>query len=76
MAVAEFGFFDMAYGDHETPAVTEMRRRGVPVAEGLDMLIGQALASFRIWTGVAIDPAVMRDAARAELERRREVDEP
>lgn len=65
------GLFDMAYGDDVTPAVAEMRRRGLPVAEGLDMLIGQAVASFEIWTDAMIDPAVMRKAALEELARRR-----
>lgn len=66
------GLFDMAYGDSATPAVRHMRLRRAPVAEGLDMLIGQAVASFRIWTRTQIDPAVMRAAALDELLRRRE----
>lgn len=64
------GLFDMAYRDGATPAVAKLRARGMAVAEGLDMLIGQAVGSFKIWTGVAIDPAVMRAAAEGELLRR------
>jgi shikimate dehydrogenase len=65
------GMLDMAYRDTETPAVTAMRASGRPAGEGLDMLVGQAVASFEIWTGLAVDPDVMRSAARAELARRR-----
>jgi shikimate dehydrogenase len=66
------GLLDMAYGDTTTPAVATMRASGRPVAEGLDMLVGQAVASFHIWTGIDVDPEVMRAAARAELSRRRQ----
>jgi shikimate dehydrogenase len=65
------GLLDMAYGDADTPSVQLMREKGLPVAEGLDMLVGQAVASFRIWTGVRVSPTVMRKAALAELARRR-----
>jgi shikimate dehydrogenase len=65
------GLLDMAYGDTVTPAVAEMRATGRPVAEGLDMLVGQAVASFRVWTGETVPPAIMRAAARRELENRR-----
>ncbi len=67
------GLFEMAYGNEPTPAVQTMRSRGRPVAEGLDMLIGQAVASFNIWTGISVDPDVMRAAALGELARRRVV---
>lgn len=66
------GLFDMAYGDEPTPAVVEASRRELPVAVGLDMLVGQAIASFKIWTGCEIDPSVMRIAAERELSRRKE----
>ena len=67
------GLFDMAYGDAATPAVVESGARGLPVAAGLDMLVGQAVESFRIWFGVSADPEVMRQAADDELARRRGV---
>ena len=64
------GLLDMTYGDDITPAVRLARQRGIPVAAGLDMLIGQAVASFLIWTGIETDPSVMRMAAENELARR------
>ncbi len=65
------GLFDMAYGAQETPAVAAIRSRGLPVAVGLDMLVAQAALSFRIWTGVTVDPDLMREAATTELAARR-----
>jgi shikimate dehydrogenase len=64
------GLFDMPYGATSTPAVTTVRRRSFPVADGLDMLVGQAVASFAAWTGVDVPEAVFRRAAAEELERR------
>lgn len=65
------GLLDMSYGDKPTPSVETLRKRGVPVADGLDMLVGQAVGSFAIWTGVDVDPAVFRTAAEQELAKRR-----
>lgn len=45
------GLFDMAYGDADTPAVTAARKAGIPVADGLAMLLHQAAAAFELWTG-------------------------
>ncbi len=56
------GLFDMAYGDSATPAVAAARRRGVPAATGLDLLLAQAAASFELWTGVSAPLEVMRAA--------------
>ena len=56
------GLFDMAYGAVETPTVRETRRRGIPVVDGLTMLIGQAAESFRLWTGRQADVGAMVSA--------------
>ena len=64
------GLVDMPYGDVPTRSVRVARRRGVPVADGLDMLVGQAAESFAIWTGMQVNGAVFRAAAEAELEQR------
>jgi shikimate 5-dehydrogenase len=70
MLAVSVGLFDMAYTNRPTLSVVAMREQGVPVAEGIDMLVGQAVGSFEIWTGVAVDPMVMRAAAHSEVERR------
>lgn len=64
------GLLDMSYGNAPTPAVSSLRVAGVPVADGLDMLVGQAVGSFAIWTGVDIDAGVFRTAAEHELANR------
>jgi shikimate dehydrogenase len=63
---AATGLLDMAYGFEPTPAVITALRLGLPVADGVAMLIGQAVESFRLWTG----RAAPEDAMRAELEAR------
>jgi shikimate dehydrogenase len=58
------GVFDMAYGWGETPVLALARRRGLPAADGIDMLVAQAEESFRLWTGVSPPEGVMEEAAR------------
>jgi shikimate dehydrogenase len=60
------GLLDMAYGAEDTPAVEQIRQRGLPVADGPSMLLGQAVESFRLWTGRA-----PLGAMRAALHARR-----
>ena len=57
------GLIDLPYGAGPTPAVAEARRRGLPVAGGLEVLVAQAALSFRIWTGREAAVEVMRRAA-------------
>jgi shikimate dehydrogenase len=58
------GLVDMAYGDEPTPAVVEAERRGIPYADGLVMLAGQAAEAFHLFTGHRVAPDVMESAAR------------
>ncbi|MBM3695962.1 MAG: shikimate dehydrogenase [Actinobacteria bacterium] len=58
------GLIDLPYGEAATPAVRQARERGLPVADGLEVLVAQAALSFRIWTGCEAPVAVMRRAAR------------
>ena len=64
------GLFDMPYGETPTQSVLMAKRRSLPVADGLDMLVGQAVASFSAWTGVDVPATVFRGAAVEELKRR------
>ncbi len=50
----------------ETPFVRHARACGARAAGGLDMLVGQAAAAFRLWTGIAPPLDVMHAAALAE----------
>lgn len=68
------GLLDMAYGVAPTPAVLALRSRGLPVADGLDMLVGQAVGCFRIWSGEDVEPLIFQAAAEAEIRRRADGD--
>ena len=58
------GLIDLPYGAEQTPAVSEARRIGLPVADGAEFLVRQAIASFRIWTGVDIAYETLVDRLR------------
>ena len=67
---AATGLLDLAYGPAPTPAVVAARDAGVPVVDGVSMLIAQAAGSFRLWTGREADEAAMAAAAHTALTRR------
>ncbi len=56
---------DMAYGEGVTPAVAWARDHGVPVADGIDMLVGQAATAFTHFTGHQPPLEAMASAARS-----------
>jgi shikimate dehydrogenase len=58
------GLVDLAYGDHQTPAVESAQRSGLPVMDGVEFLVLQAAHSFEWWTGREAPFEVMLDAAR------------
>lgn len=62
---AAAGLFDMVYGRH-TEAQQVAAAREIPYCDGGPMLVGQAAASFSIWTGVVAPRAVMLRALRAD----------
>jgi shikimate dehydrogenase len=53
---------DLVYTTTGTALVHRARERGVPVVDGLELLIGQGALSFAIFTGVPASTAVMRAA--------------
>jgi shikimate dehydrogenase len=60
-----FGYVaDFAYGDMETPLVTAARAAGVPVVDGLELLVGQGVLSFERFTGKQAPVELMRAAVR------------
>lgn len=56
------GLLDMTYGDHPSPAVEAGIALRIPTLDGREMLLGQAMASFTLWTGRAAPKAAMRIA--------------
>jgi shikimate dehydrogenase len=55
---------DFVYGRHETSLVRSARNLGVPVVDGLDLLVGQGALSFERFTGLSAPLKEMRAAAR------------
>jgi len=53
---------DLAYGPEETALVAAARAAGCEVVDGLEALVRQGAASFRIWTGLEPPVDVMRSA--------------
>lgn len=51
---------DLAYGTGETALVAAARAAGCPVVDGLEALVRQGAASFRLWTGVEPPIETMR----------------
>lgn len=61
---AASGLFDMTYGSGPSPALRNARLRGLPTADGIDLLAAQAEESFRIWTGSAPPKGLFERVAR------------
>lgn len=56
--------YDLNYPDPPSPFLADAAVRGATVVDGLEMVVGQAAASLRGWTGIEPDVDVMRVAAR------------
>ena len=56
---------DLVYGSHDTALAAIARDRGARIVDGLEVLVRQGAASFRIWTGLNPPIEPMREAARA-----------
>ncbi len=65
--VARYSYVvDLVYrADGPTPLLRVARERGVPVLDGLDVLVAQGALSLELWTGRKAPIAIMREAARA-----------
>lgn len=61
---------DLAYGLHEPPLVSAARQRGIPCADGMEMLVAQGAASFERWWRREAPLDAMRAALRQALTRR------
>jgi shikimate dehydrogenase len=61
--------FDLVYVPPLTPLVRAARRRGLRVANGLEMLVRQAATAFQRWTGIAEAAPVMRSALTEWMSR-------
>jgi shikimate dehydrogenase len=59
---AQAAVFDLVYVPPETELTRAVRARGLPAANGAEMLVAQAEIAFERWTGVAGTADVMRSA--------------
>ncbi len=59
--------YDLVYNPPETPFLAAARQAGGEAHHGLGMLVGQAAASYRRWTGRTAPAATMSAAAMAAL---------
>jgi shikimate dehydrogenase len=55
---------DMTYGAQSSPAVAHALALGIPAADGLTMLTGQAVEAFELFTGQNAPAMTMEQAAR------------
>lgn len=58
---------DVVFNPPETPLLQAAGARGLPVLDGLSMLVYQGVIGFEMWTGVAAPEAVMKEALRKAL---------
>lgn len=56
---------DLVYGPRDTPLVRAARALGIPAADGREMLVQQAAASFRRWWDRDAPAGAMREALAA-----------
>jgi shikimate dehydrogenase len=59
------GLFDMTYRSGLTPAVAAAKALGLPVVDGKEMLVCQAIRSFELWTGLLPPRGVMQAAVHS-----------
>jgi len=58
---------DVVFNPPETRLIRAARQRGLPVLDGLSMLVYQGAIGFELWTGQKAPEAVMKDALRQAL---------
>ena len=58
------GLVDLPYGTEPTPSVRVARRLALPVVDGGEFLMRQAIESFRLWTGANVPLGDVIEALR------------
>ena len=65
---------DLVYNPRRTRLLREAEARGIEVIEGLEMFLEQAAEQFELFSDRTAPRSVMRDAARAALQRAEQTD--
>lgn len=60
---------DIVYNPLKTRLLRDAESKGAKTLNGLSMLVHQAIKSFKIWTGIEIEPSIMFQAVEKELEQ-------
>ena len=53
---------DVIQNPPRTRLLRQAQEHGCPTIDGLELFVGQAAISFKLWTGIELDTAVMSDA--------------
>lgn len=64
------GVYDMIYNPAETALLAAARRDGIPVANGLSMLVHQGVRALEIWSEARVPAAAMAQAVGLDAEPR------
>lgn len=59
---------DTVFNPPETGLLAAARARGLPILDGLSMLVYQGVIAFEMWTGQSPDETVMKSALREALD--------
>lgn len=54
--------FDLVYTPPETPLIRAAKEAGCEAIPGIEMFVHQAVAQFRLMTGIAVEPEIVREA--------------
>lgn len=62
--------FDIVYEPHETRLLREAREQGAEVIHGIEMLLHQGMAQFKLYTQHDAPEAVMREALMEQIKKK------
>lgn len=62
--------YDMVYNPLETQLLADARAAGAVTISGIEMLLGQAVIAFQLWTGMEMPIDRVRSSVLAEIEKK------
>jgi shikimate dehydrogenase len=58
---------DVIHNPPRTQLFHQAQEHGCPTIDGLELFVGQAAISFKLWTGIELDTTVMSEAVEEFL---------